>query len=326
MRYFMLSLALIIAGCQVQERIVTKPPINVPVYGVSTVKSKPGEDTRCTCGQSQGVSAVSNDPSRTRVSKIEVTVKDATLGTIIQKTVRDDVVGANSSIFLGCSIAQDSIPTCQKINSFRLISEVVVNTATVSELAAGFPKSFNNDAVTCSRRCMAGGDCLDLGTSGAKLVAPFVALLDASTTTVGEVKMADVMSKFGLSASDDPCKRGNIMVDPTSLENSGPNECSVRLSGGLPPGTLPIDIRIGIAKKIVASKGSAKSVTPVGSMSQLLAFSDRDNGASVEFNKADGTYDVDLLNLYGGEVHSAVRIDDQVFLATANGCIAARTK
>ena len=322
-----LAVSLLMLGCAEKERAVSKPPQTVPfpVYGVTIARSQPNQDARCTCDQAQGVTAVNNDPSRTRASKIEVTISDATLGTIIGKTTRDDLVGANGTVFLGCTIAQDATPRCQKINRFRLLSEAVVNTATAKERTAGFPAIFNNDALTCSRRCEVGGDCLDLGQAGARILAPLILLLDASVNTTGTVRTSDALAKFGLKSSDDKCGRGDIFVDPTAVTNQGRSECVMRMSSGLPPGSaLPGDMSLGIAATVIASKGSARSVVAPNTASQMLSFPDRDTGASVEFNKADGTYDDALINLYGGDVHSAVRIDKRVFLATSNGCIAAR--
>lgn len=317
---------LFLFGCAEKTRVVTKPEIvEKPIYGVTISISQPDKDARCPCNQSQGVSAVNNDPSKTRASKIEVTIRDATLGTIIGKTTRDDLVGSGGIVFLGCTIAQDAVPACQKTNQFRLLSEAVINTANAKETAAGIPKIFNNDAMTCSRRCEAGGDCLDLGQAGAKLLAPLIVLLDASENTTGTVKIADALGKFGLKPSDDACNREDINVDPTTVTNKGRSECVIRMSRGLPPGNaFPGDITLGIAGTLMASKGSAKSILPPNTASQMLTFSDRDSGASVEFMKPDGKYDDALINLFGGDVHSAVRIDKRIFLATSNGCIAAR--
>jgi len=234
---------------------------------------------------------------------------------------RDDMVGRDP-VYLGCTISPIGSPAaCLQTNDFSKVAESALRLT--SSLPKGIISSYPfyvSDIQNCSALCANGVQCLKLGVKAAPLAIPFLSLFEVAEGTSGVIRKSDLLQKYGKSAADDKCGRGDIRVSAQTVENTGADSCEIPLLANSRT-QLPSDMAVHLPRKVVADRISVEQAGFIKRQSkddQIVTFANSDSSPAVGFVGDGGT---DLTNAYGGMVRSTARLGNQLILANSNGCV-----
>jgi hypothetical protein len=313
------------------------------------VTEQPGQDNRCGCGQSRATTLVSTDKTHSRFVKMRTRLYNIDLpeGSPPYDTFsKDYVLEPDGAQFMGCSIqAMNSVPQCKTRTEWDIVDESVV--WSMSEFSPkerdsfqGFGPLMLNDVKSCEVICApdsADLRCLRLDKQSAPLIIPFVPLLKAANEHPGTViKKADSLRAYGIDASKDTCKRGDILVGADKIENIGPTDdpdfkdgCTVDFNS-YSGNRIPNNMITHLDPRVSYLKSATPFISLSGSSGTLLTAEDAQNSTAFQFldNGEPGSKEraARLNSLYGGVVRRIAGIGDDIIIATTNGCVQASSK
>jgi hypothetical protein len=325
------------------------PPPPPPKFMTKLVTEKPGQDPRCGCGLSRATSLVSTDKDHSRYVKMRTSLYNIDLpeGSPPYDTFdKDYVLEPTGAQFMGCSIqSMNSVPQCKTRAEWSIIDETVVwNVAEFGEKERtqfqGYGTLILNDMKSCDVICAADSAdvrCLRLGHDAAPLLSPFIPLLKAANEKPGTViSKADSLKAYGLDASSDQCRRGDILVGQDKIENVGPTDdkelkdgCRVDFNS-YSENKIPNNMATHLDSRVSYLKSKVPFTSLSGS-GTLLTAEDANNSTTFQFLQKDASQEEEerakrLNLLYGGLVRKILALGDTVIIATSNGCVRASYK
>lgn len=300
-----------------------------------------GSEARCVCPGSRGAFIRNDDPIQRTVhyvvyktDKISGTQFAPQDGTTVVPTTNSGENGA----FLGCTI-DDPGTSCRFDNHYeiRQVSAAILSTSRRRKRVVTSLSAIDCNPVCSASPGSGARNCLQLGVRFFSAVAPLVKLVEQGQATGTNVSRDAALKAAGMTAADDPCGRGDIIIGQGGkVSNRGTsNVCAFSsrdlpkaqlkalgiASGGTNPtrmyGVLPREFEMYAGASARGMAGGVLATTTEDAHAPYLAFS----GAGS-----------DKLTLnYGGPIHQVSRVNvpgrpPQTVLTTSNGCVAVAEK
>lgn len=323
----------LVGGCEKADDTSFPTPDPGPFIKAGTAN----QEAQCPCQNAAGVYAY--NPRKQQV-EIQYTIyeKDLTSGLSTAKPYNRHLLPAAttagpSKTYVGCN-QHAPATSCRFRANYVLDSFNNANLAFKAGLK-GLPVGMNQGAETvaiCRQICSTNSpECLQLGARYFKGIAPITRFAQNAPQT-GTIPQKEVMNSYGLPASKDECKRGDITIQNGAFVNNGKvKTCVVRNEdlpvavarklGLLGVGSDPLGMMTSIPQHL---QGRRESTLKISGVDRIVVFDRNREAPLIAFDGAGGPQ---LSRRYGGAMLGTAKITiagrpDQTVLATTNGCIA----
>lgn len=338
----------VLSACIWDQPTSNRPPIP-PEHAVE-ILYLPTTQTQCRCRavEPTTVYTVLRNPDARRTAGSVLRVASRIIGSNTPYNwtpLNVPDLGPGDTFPLGCSVIPDQSAggECRIEARWTIAGSVYRDRIGFAEDQVAVAPADRDGPTFCRAQCEVGNpNCFDLGNTNARLARRFVTLLEAAhQTNRDRISIAEIYQSMGADPNEAQCRRDDILISPTHVTNSGPNNCVLArtsvaalfsdLTFGEKLALLrgPFDGWLEIDRDVVMTRRPTALHDGLGTYG---VFEDAERGLSIGFLapplSAGPDPDIDRLNeLYSGFIRDIFYFERQasgvraIGLSTTRGCI-----